>query len=231
MSGLPWVTLFSPLALTVLLATGTVGLPDPVASVVDGFATYGSCWVLGFAYQRGFLQALPRVATPLVAMLLMAAGFWWAAGHLGDTGWDLGAIPLAQALWSFGFCVLLLRISPSWSTLPRPLRIFDGTITLINNRAITIYLWHIVLLIATVPLIDQLWNIPFLETSFSWLLKSEALQFAAVWLMLGLVILAVGWAEDVAARRPPRLWPSGKGRSGGAPRPGDARNARETSAG
>lgn len=199
--------------------------------MVDGFATYGSCWVLGFAYQRGFLQALPRVATPLVAMLLMAAGFWWAAGHLGDTGWDLGAIPLAQALWSFGFCVLLLRISPSWSTLPRPLRIFDGTITLINNRAITIYLWHIVLLIATVPLIDQLWNIPFLETSFSWLLKSEALQFAAVWLMLGLVILAVGWAEDVAARRPPRLWPSGKGRSGGAPRPGDARNARETSAG
>ena len=206
---LPWVTLFFPLILSVLLATDRVGFPDPVARVISEFATFGSCWVLGFAYHSGLLRSLPRIITPLVAILFMAVGLWWASGHLPPTGWDLGEIPLAQTFWSFGFCVLLLRISPSWSTLPRPLQIFDRIITLVNNRAITIYLWHIPLLIATVPLIDQLWAIPVLERSVPWLLNSQQLQFAMVWLMLGIMILAVGWVEDVAARRSPRLWPSG----------------------
>lgn len=206
---LPWVTLFAPLVLCGVLATGEMPVPDAVASVIEDFATFGSCWVLGFAYQRGFLQALPRIATPLVAVLLMAAGLWWASGHPTEEGWDLGEIPLAQALWSFGFCVLLLRISPSWSTFPGPLRLFDGAITLINNRAITIYLWHLPALILTVPVIDQLWAVPALETSVPGLLDSHGLQLALVWLMVGIAILAVGWVEDIAARRPPRLWPSG----------------------
>lgn len=236
---LPWVTLFFPLVVSVILATGMVDLPNSLARMVYEFATFGSCWVLGFAYQSGFLRSLPRILTPLSAMLIMAIGLWWASGHLPEAGWDLGEIPLAQALWSFGFCVLLLRISPSWSTLPRPLQFLDRAITLINNRAITIYLWHIVLLIATVPLIDQLWKVPILEQTVPWLLNSQALQFAAVWLMLGLVILAVGWVEDIAARRPPRLWPSGSsaslprgdGGKGSQPATGVPRNTGETSAG
>jgi hypothetical protein len=208
---LPWVTLGAPLLLTVLLTADLLPFPGEVISVVESFATYGSCWVLGFAYQRGFLQALPRIITPVVAVGVMAAGLLWAATHLPeDTGWDLGAIPLAQALWSIGFVVLLLRISPSWSTLPGPLRAFDGAITLVNNRAITIYLWHTPLLIATVPLIDRLWAYPVIADNVPWLLNSQGLQFAALLVMLGLAILVVGWVEDLAARRSLRLWPTGK---------------------
>jgi peptidoglycan/LPS O-acetylase OafA/YrhL len=211
----PWVMLAAPLLLIVALEAGLIPLRNPVASVVYDFATFGSCWMLGFAYQRGFLQALPRIITPLVAVAIMCLGFWWAATHLPENGWDLGQIPLAQALWSFGFVVLLLRISPSWSALPGPLRPFDKAITLINNRAVTIYLWHIPLLIAIEPLMELLWNAPFLADTVPGLVDSQWLQFAGVWVLLGLTILAVGWVEDVAASRPPRLWPTGKRR----PRP------------
>jgi peptidoglycan/LPS O-acetylase OafA/YrhL len=207
---LPWVTMAAPLVLLFVMQAGLLPVPDQPGRVLDGIATYGTCWVLGFAYQRGFLQALPRIATPLVALAFMAFGFWWAAGHHADTGWDLGAIPIAQAFWSVGFVVLLLRVSPSWSEFPRLLRPFDGVITLINNRAMTVYLWHIVLLISTLLLIDRLWEQPAIADSVPWLLDSPWLQFAGVWVLLGLVILAVGWVEDLAARRPLRLWPTGR---------------------
>ncbi len=36
--------------------------------------------------------------------------------------------------------------------------ILDGVVTLMNNRAITIYLWHNLLLVAAVPLIDLRWD-------------------------------------------------------------------------
>ncbi len=49
-----------------------------------------------------------------------------------------------------------------------------------------------------------------------------------VWPLLALVIVAVGWVEDVAARRGPRLWPdggSGHRISPGRERPGESKVA------
>lgn len=108
---------------------------------------------------------------------------------------------------------MLLRISPSWAALPRPLRFLDPAVTLINNRAVTVYLWHNVLAVLTVPLIDLLWSVPALEQGVPWLLDSAWLQLALVWVLLAGVIVAVGWVEDVAARRPARLWPTGRARA------------------
>jgi peptidoglycan/LPS O-acetylase OafA/YrhL len=215
---MPWVTLAAPLVLTAVLTADLVPMSDSVGYVVFNFATYGSCWVLGFAYQRGLLHAVPLRAAFLGALALMGLGLWWAATHLPEVGWDLGAIPMAQALWSFGFVVLLLRISPSWSVLPRRLRPFDRFVTLVNNRAITIYLWHIPLLAAVVPLIDLLWGIPLLEESVPWLLESQWLQFAGVMALLAGVLVVVGWVEDVAAGRPIRWWPTGGGNARDAQR-------------
>ncbi|NEE24957.1 acyltransferase, partial [Streptomyces sp. SID7982] len=31
-----------------------------------------------------------------------------------------------------------------------------------------------------------------------------------IWPLLALMIVAVGWVEDVAAKRRPRLWPDGR---------------------
>ena len=94
----------------------------------------------------------------------MAFGLWWASGHLGPDGWDLNDIPLAQAAWSFGFVVILLQYSPSWQELPGRLARWDKLVTLSNNRAVTIYLWHNLLIMATVPIIDLAYSLPFMES-------------------------------------------------------------------
>ncbi|MCW2132417.1 acyltransferase family protein [Arthrobacter sp. VKM Ac-2550] len=216
---LPWVTLMAPLGLVTVLGLEIVVIPGAADSPATDFATYGACWLLGFAYHDGLLRRVPFHIVLVAALAFMSLGLFWVWSHLEEFGWDLGANPLGQALWSFGVCALLLRISPSWSVLPRSLRFLDKLIALINNRAITVYLWHNLVLIASVPLIDLLWNFPVLEENLPWLLESELLQFIVVWPLLGLVFLAIGWIEDVAAKRRPRLWPTaaqGKGSSGKA---------------
>lgn len=205
----PLRTLLAPLVLMVLLAPGFVPLPGATAQTLTDFAVYGSCWMLGFAYHDGHLRRVPHWIVFTAGPAVMALGVWWAATHPTQLGWDLNEIPLAQALWSFGFTAMLFRISPNWQVLPRPLRFLDRFVTLTNNRAMTIYLWHNLLLVLTVPLINPLYSVGPLWETVPWLLSSPWLQFVLVWLMLGGVFLAVGWTEDVAARRRPRPWPDG----------------------
>ncbi|MFE4540732.1 acyltransferase [Streptomyces scopuliridis] len=207
---LPWVTLLFPVALTAVIGTGLVEIPGETGNALTDFAVYGACWVLGFAHQDGVFRRVPRYLTVSLAALAMAGALWWASGHLTDEGWNLDEIPLAQAAWSLGFCAILLQYAPSWRRLPGRAARYDALITLANNRAVTIYLWHNVLIMATVPLLDQLWNIPGIDAFGTALdAASSTLTLLLVWPLLALMILAVGWVEDMAAGRAPRLWPAG----------------------
>ncbi|MET3932843.1 acyltransferase family protein [Arthrobacter sp. OAP107] len=206
---MPWVTMLAPLGAIAILSMGLIPLPSWGNSGITDFATYGSCWMLGFALYKGLLFKIPRRTVFGVGTVLMVLGLLWAANHLENDGWDLNNIPLAQALWSLGFCAMLLRISPSWQALPRPIRFLDKAVTLINNRAVTIYLWHNLLLVITVIVINRLYEIDAIATAFPWLLDSEWTQFIAVWPLLAILFLTIGWVEDVAAERAPRLWPTG----------------------
>jgi peptidoglycan/LPS O-acetylase OafA/YrhL len=219
---LPWATLLAPLGLTVILGTGLVSIPGETGNAVTDFTVYGGCWVLGFAHHEGALRRIPRYVAVSCAAMVMAFGLWWASGHLGPDGWDLNDIPLAQATWSFGFVVILLQYSPSWQELPGRLARWDKLVTLSNNRAVTIYLWHNMLIMATVPIIDRAYALPFMQSdrATSALDSTYTLwMFVLVWPLIGLAILAFGWIEDLAARRSPRLWPNGRQR-GGARRKG-----------
>ncbi|GAA2527302.1 MULTISPECIES: acyltransferase family protein [Streptomyces] len=214
----PWPTLLAPLGLTAVVGTGLVTIPGETGNAVTDFAVYGGCWVLGFAHQEGLLKQIPRYVSVSCASLVMAFGLWWASNHLGPDGWDLNDIPLAQATWSFGFVVILLQYSPSWRELPGRLKRWDRLVTLSNNRAVTIYLWHNLLIMATIPIVDLLYRLPFMQSERG----VEALSstytiwmFALVWPLIGLMVLAVGWVEDLAAKRRPRLWPNGAKRSAG----------------
>ena len=213
----PWATLLAPLALTAVVGTGLVTIPGELGNAVTDFAVYGSCWVLGFAHHEGVLAKVPRYLAVSGAVMVMAFALWWASGHLGPEGWDLNDIPLAQAAWSFGFVVILLQYSPSWQELPGRLARWDKLVTLSNNRAVTIYLWHNLLIMATVPIIDQAYNLPFMESdrAASTLDSTYMLwMFVLVWPLIALAILAFGWIEDIAAKRSPRLWPNGAKRGG-----------------
>ncbi|MFI7414675.1 acyltransferase [Streptomyces sp. NPDC049627] len=224
----PWPTLLAPLGLTAVVGTGVVSIPGETGNAVSDFAVYGSCWVLGFAHHEGILAKIPRYVAVSCSVLVMAFGLWWASGHLGPDGWDLNDIPLAQATWSFGFVVILLQYSPSWQELPGRLAKWDKLVTLSNNRAVTIYLWHNFLIMATVPILDRLYDLPFMESERATAALDSTYMiwmFFLVWPLIGLMIVAVGWIEDLAAKRSPRLWPNGtkgtkgtRGRSSGGHR-------------
>ncbi|MEU9912699.1 acyltransferase [Streptomyces sp. NPDC051001] len=208
----PWPTLLAPLGLTAVVGTGLVTIPGETGNAVTDFAVYGGCWVMGFAHHEGLLAKVPRYLAVSCAVLLMAFGLWWASGHLGPDGWDLNDIPLAQATWSFGFVVILLQYSPSWQELPGRLAKWDKLVTLSNNRAVTIYLWHNMLIMATVPILDRLYELPFMQgdRAVSALDSTYMIwMFFLVWPLIALAILGVGWIEDLAAQRKPRLWPNG----------------------
>ncbi|CAL9547642.1 acyltransferase [Streptomyces sp. Tu 3180] len=214
----PWPTLLAPLGLTAIVGTGLVTIPGETGNAVTDFAVYGGCWVLGFAHQEGLLKQIPRYVSVSCASLVMAFGLWWASNHLGPDGWDLNDIPLAQATWSFGFVVILLQYSPSWQELPGRLAKWERLVTLSNNRAVTIYLWHNLLIMATVPVIDLLYRLPFMQSERATAALDSSYtiwMFALVWPLIGLMVLAVGWVEDLAAKRKPRLWPNGAKRSTG----------------
>jgi hypothetical protein len=75
---------------------------------------------------------------------------------------------------------------------------------------VTIYLWHNTCILIGATLWDQLWGFPVLEQNVPGLLESIWPVLVLVWILIGCCILAFGWAEDLAAKQRPRLWPTGE---------------------
>ncbi|MGW3988322.1 acyltransferase family protein [Streptomyces sp. NPDC004830] len=213
---LPVVTILMPIALAVAFELSWLALPgERFPSALTDFSTFGACWILGMAHQEGILRRLPRYVVPSVAPVVALTGLWYALHHDFGTGNDLDSMPLAQALWSFGTVLVLLHVSPSWSQWPRRLRPFAGTIAVLNSRAVTIYLWHNTCILVAATLWDRLWGFPVLERHVPGLLESVWPVLALAWVLIGCCVLAFGWAEDLAAKQRPRLWPTGEPRHGG----------------
>ncbi|GAA2582240.1 acyltransferase [Winogradskya consettensis] len=197
-----WFAVATPLVLLAVLDRTGFSLPFGRAdSAMWDFVTYGACWVAGFAHHDGRLFRLRAgIAYPLVAVL-GAAALYWLHGHGADTDYDLNELPEAQALWSVAFVILALRWRPdmTWLTYVRPL---DRTVTLLNGRAVTIYLWHNIAIAAIWPVLTVL-ALDDLSGGME-----GPIELAMTLLLTGVAVLAFGWAEDLAARRKPRLWPA-----------------------
>lgn len=193
----PVRTVLVPLVVVAVAGTGLVDLDALGApgDAVRDFATYGACWLLGFAHRSGQLRRLPLAAAVAVAAAAMGAGLWWALTHPAEEfGYDLNEIPLAQALWSLGVVLLLMRWSPPMGALdrvPGAGRVVD----FVTARAVTLYLWHN-------PAIDLAWVVCEAAGVYSVGLVGVV---AAALTVLATVLF--GWAEDLAARRPVRLLP------------------------
>ncbi|MFF9425232.1 acyltransferase [Streptomyces sp. NPDC014746] len=209
---MPVVTLSAPIALSIVMNTVFIDqefVYGRVWETTTDFATFGSCWILGMAHQEGLLKKIPQYIVPSIAPLIMVAGWWYLQTRPVDPTLptDIESWPIAQALWSFGFVALLLHVSPSWEEWPRPLERWNGLISLLNARAVSVYLWHQTALVAAIPLIDPLWNIALFYEHGRWLLTSQWFTLLVALPLIGLLVLTFGWVEDVAAKRRPRLFP------------------------
>ncbi|MFG3123497.1 acyltransferase [Streptomyces sp. NPDC048201] len=213
LKAIPWITVLSPVALAAAFEFGHLQLPgERVPSALTDFSTFGACWVLGMAHQQGVLRRIPRYVVPSVAPLVAGLGLWYALTHGFRQGHDLDDIPFAQSLWSLATVLLLLHISPVWTEWPRLLRPFDRLITLLNSRAVTIYLWHNLCILVASTLWDQLWRYDVLDERCPWLLESPWPVLVLTWTLICASVVTFGWAEDLAAKRSPRLWPDGRAR-------------------
>ncbi|WP_405533291.1 acyltransferase [Streptomyces avidinii] len=215
----PVVTLFTPLVLVIVMNTFFADqefIYSRVWETANDFTLFGSCWILGMAHQEGLLKKIPQYVLPSIAPLIMVAGLWYLQTRPVDPTQptDIEAWPIAQALWSLGFVAILLHVSPSWERWPRPLERWNGLVSLLNARAVSVYLWHQIALVVAVPLIDPLWSVPFIYRNFQWLLASQWFTLLVAIPLLGVLVLTFGWVEDVAAKRSPRLLPYPRRRRG-----------------
>ena len=201
-----WLVLLSPLLLPAFRRLPLVSISVPYvalavitfagwkpAPVVHDLALYGGAWLLGFAHHDGLLK---RRRWWLVGVLA-AAGAAWTLTHPGPRGFDLNDIPLGNALWSAAFILVALGVSP----MVRPRRV----LTVLNARALTIYLWHVPLIVAVARFAEWSGLPIFGWVGISW-------RLAVVTAALSLIVLAVGWVEDVSAGRRPALVPGAPGR-------------------
>jgi peptidoglycan/LPS O-acetylase OafA/YrhL len=200
-----WLVLLSPIALPVfrrfpiptlllpyagLIVITLAGLhPHPV---LHDLALYGGPWLLGFAHHDRMLRGRAQL---WVAFALAVTAAFWVAAHPGPRFYDLNDIPLGNALWSAAFVLVVLR----FSVHIRPRRL----LTVLNARALTIYLWHVPILVA----VDRLalargW--PILTTAgIGW-------RIPVVFALVAGAVLVVGWVEDLAAGRRAALIPGGR---------------------
>ncbi|MFI6158377.1 acyltransferase [Micromonospora haikouensis] len=195
----PWPTLLAPYA---LLAAIEFGLFPAAPTVLREFGLYFGAWLLGFAHHDGLLRRTAnRVLVP-VALALGVAGAAWIATHPGPRGYDLNDIPLGNALWSAAFILVAIGRAPASAAWVDRSAMADRAVTVLNRRALTVYLWHMPFVVALTPLVDVV----------GWSHQDPvglAIRVVLVFALVGAVTAAVGWVEDVAARRPPELFPGG----------------------
>lgn len=195
-----WPLLAAPLLLMAVLQRGDFGMPAAVESALWDLATYGACWLAGFAHRDGRLRRLSPTAVGAAFVALAGLGLYWLNRSHADTGWDLNRASEAQALYSLAFVLLALRWQPPVQRVER-IPALHRLVTLLNARAVTVYLWHGVAIAAVWPFLGRtgLDDLGTLEGPVT-----LGVTFAGT----AVAVVLFGWAEDLAARRRPRLWPA-----------------------
>ncbi|MCY1141772.1 acyltransferase [Actinoplanes sp. Pm04-4] len=203
-----WFVLLSPLLLPLFrrFPLATLSLPYVALALITfsgaqphavprDLALYGGAWLLGFAHHDGMLSGRQGFLARYrwwIAGVLATAGATWALTHPGPRGYDLNDIPLANALWSAAFILVVLGFSPRIAS--------NRILTVLNARALSIYLWHVPLIIIVVRFAEATGLPVHGWVGISW-------RLAVVTVLLTIVVLLVGWVEDISAGRRPSLIP------------------------
>ncbi|MFI5844401.1 acyltransferase [Catenuloplanes sp. NPDC051500] len=193
----PLPTLAAPFVLLIVTELKLVTIDN---YVLRDIGMYFGAWMLGFAHHDGMLRRLTWRRLVPIAAVLAVAGAAWIVTHPGPRGYDLNDIRIGNALWSSAFVLIALGLAPDalpWlSRRPR----LDRLVTFLNSRALTIYLWHVPIIV----------GVGWVALRYGWPLTGAAattVRLAVVLAGVALAVLAFGWIEDVAAKRRPELFP------------------------
>jgi peptidoglycan/LPS O-acetylase OafA/YrhL len=195
----PVFTTVAPLAALPFVVFAPVGAWPGRGEVIAAL-TYGTCWVLGFADQDGSLR---RVSWRICGCLAAAGAILGLALLLNVNQVNVGPYNMGYALWSAAVVVVLLRWRPDVAGLNRS-RALRRVVSVVNARAVTIYLWHDAAIVATVVLLHRAGADP-----------PAAVRLLLVLVLTTVLMGALGWVEDLAAGRRPGILPPAESTSEG----------------
>jgi chitinase len=212
-----WLTLISPpllwcfrkwpLRTAALPALGLIivlsGIWSPsgrIGEILLIFALFSGYWLIGFAYHDNRVQTMSWPAAILVSLILMGAGLIGTL-RVGDvTAAQLAGLSVASALWGAGIVILLLRLYRGRGSGPHSAWL-RTVLAGVQARALTIFLWSFPAFSISAALMARYGLIRS---------KSATAILLQTVLAIGLIIvvgLLLGWLEDLALGRSPRLNP------------------------
>ena len=191
--------------LTYAFGDDVLGWTPPETAALYDFATFVPFWVLGYGVQLGWFDRLGRRGYAALALVTgIVAALYLRANALPDNDPNASNIALffLGMPWLFGLYALRAPLSRVANAGP-----VRSVIDFMSARALTIYLWHLIALASVYGIAEhQGWELtPDRE---------DLLLGLSVVPVTMLFVLALGWLEDVAARRPPRIWPTRRKRVG-----------------
>ncbi|GAB3859258.1 acyltransferase family protein [Dactylosporangium cerinum] len=164
--------------------------------MVRDFFMYAPMWMLGFAHHDGTLQRVSRKVLWPACLVIGGIGLFMLYSNPGPRGYDMNDVPVADVLWSTAFLLVMLNAAPTALSLGAA----EPAVEAVNRRALTIYLWHEAVITA-VRLAAVAAGVSLLGP------YGGLLQIVLVFALVTLVVLGLGWVEDLAARRKPKLIP------------------------
>lgn len=197
----PWLVMTVPFGLLYVSLYGLVPLPGWIGSTFGSLMVYLTCWLIGFAHADGIIKRLPLPALFAIGGIVALAGIAWLLGPAreqnvadGHGVWFLEGSSMASALYASGVVLILMRFSSPMKWLNKRPTI-SRIITVLNSRAVTIYLWHNTALVIAMGVTDRFALYPW----YFW--------YPLTWVLIAGFTLVLGWIEDVAAKRKPELLP------------------------
>jgi CubicO group peptidase (beta-lactamase class C family)/peptidoglycan/LPS O-acetylase OafA/YrhL len=163
---------------------------------VGDFALYSIFMMVGFAHREGAFTAMAsRVRAEWMMIAAGAAGIWCATQPMigGVVNNSYPAHLLVGFAWLFAF----LLAEPILRTVPDLPRV-GIAVRWLTQRSLTVYLWHSTAIVIAGWTVDRAFpNGP------RWLI------LPVLGVLIPMLTVLTGWAEDLAASRPMRIWPVG----------------------
>jgi chitinase len=183
-----------------LVLSGTWSASSRVGEISLTFALFAGYWLIGFAYHDNRIQTMSWTSAIVLSSILMSAGLIGTIRAGDVTAAQLAGLPVANSLWGAGVVILLLRLYRNPDSRPRsaPVR---SALAGVQGRALTIFLWSFPAYSISAALLAR---------DGSTLSSNAASITQQIFLALGLIMVAVlllGWLEDLAIGRSPRLNP------------------------
>src|SRR5215218_4823817 len=163
-----------------LTLSGTWSASSRTGEILSIFALFAGYWLIGFAYHDNRVQAMSWVSVIILSLILMSAGL----------------IGMLRA----GVVILLLRLYRKPHAGPNSSWV-RAALAGVQSRALTIFLWSFPAFSISAALLTRDGSSPSSNAA------AISQQILIALGLIGVAVLLLGWLEDLAIGRSPRLNP------------------------